>query len=318
MKETPYELLEDDQKKNLRKNNEAKMTLYNALPRKEYERVFMCKTAKEVCHTLIITYQVGNLKVYEVILENDGVVSKTTTKNKVKSLTLKANITRGQTSNNSTCQDESDEDEEINLMAKNFRKLSRKGVKNHLADNCPKPNNKAFVRVTWSNSEDGDEPRNDATCIMAIDSQEVQPNPSISNNDSNIINLQKENQELLKFSKDFSKTYKKLLQEKRAIEKEHSKFFSKVNELKLDVKKLTSNKEVIEPCQKCVELTSKVDSLKSNVSKLQDEILNLTKFKKSSIVLDDMLNCQKLSQDKEGLGSSKNDKTTSVPFHWDP
>ncbi|GJX45067.1 hypothetical protein Tco_0261743 [Tanacetum coccineum] len=59
---TPYELLEDDKKKKLGKNNEAKMTLYNALPRKEYERVFMCKTAKEVWHTLIITHQ-GNSKV---------------------------------------------------------------------------------------------------------------------------------------------------------------------------------------------------------------------------------------------------------------
>ncbi|GJY04730.1 hypothetical protein Tco_0370670 [Tanacetum coccineum] len=37
MKETLYDLLEDDQKKKLGKNNEAKMTLYNALPRKEYE-----------------------------------------------------------------------------------------------------------------------------------------------------------------------------------------------------------------------------------------------------------------------------------------
>nr|GEW47889.1 zf-CCHC domain-containing protein/DUF4219 domain-containing protein/UBN2 domain-containing protein [Tanacetum cinerariifolium] len=62
MKETPYELLKDDQKKQLGKNNEANMTLYNALPRKEYERVFMCKTAKEVWHTLIITRQ-GNSQV---------------------------------------------------------------------------------------------------------------------------------------------------------------------------------------------------------------------------------------------------------------
>ncbi|GKF35097.1 hypothetical protein Tco_0108297 [Tanacetum coccineum] len=59
MKETPYELLKDEKKKQLGKNNEAKMTLYNALPRKEYERVFLCKTAKEVWHTLIITHQ-GN------------------------------------------------------------------------------------------------------------------------------------------------------------------------------------------------------------------------------------------------------------------
>ncbi|GJV22570.1 hypothetical protein Tco_1371590 [Tanacetum coccineum] len=198
MKETPYELLEDNQKKKLGKNNEAKMTLYNTLPRKEYERVFMCKTAKEVCHILIITHQgnsqvknckidlltqecdkfsisneetidsgftrfnaimtslksakvtaieeakylatlpfdeiVRNLKVYEITLENDVVVSKTTTKDKVKYLALKAKVTRKQTSNNGDSQDGSDEniDEEeeaeaFNLLARNFRKFFHKG-----------------------------------------------------------------------------------------------------------------------------------------------------------------------------------------------
>ncbi|GKC90893.1 hypothetical protein Tco_1151542 [Tanacetum coccineum] len=62
MKEMPYELLKGVKKKQLGKNEEAKMTIYNALPRKEYERVFMCKTAKEVWYTLIITYQ-GNSQV---------------------------------------------------------------------------------------------------------------------------------------------------------------------------------------------------------------------------------------------------------------
>nr|GEU35835.1 UBN2 domain-containing protein [Tanacetum cinerariifolium] len=47
MKETPYELHQDDQKKKLGKNNKDKMSLYNAPPHKEYERVFMSKTAKE-------------------------------------------------------------------------------------------------------------------------------------------------------------------------------------------------------------------------------------------------------------------------------
>ncbi|GJT22800.1 hypothetical protein Tco_0892737 [Tanacetum coccineum] len=60
--EIPYELLKDNQKKQLGKNNEAKMTLYSALPRKEYERLFMCKTTKEVWHTLVITHQ-GNSQV---------------------------------------------------------------------------------------------------------------------------------------------------------------------------------------------------------------------------------------------------------------
>ncbi|GJV18969.1 hypothetical protein Tco_1367989 [Tanacetum coccineum] len=142
--ETPYELLKDDQKKQLNKNNEAKMTLYNALPRKEYERVFMCKTAKERAKvttveeakdlaTLPLNELIDNLKVYEMILENDGIASKTT-KEKVKSLALKAKVIREQTSDDSDSQGGSDEDvdeeevEAFNLMARNFR-LGTKEVK---------------------------------------------------------------------------------------------------------------------------------------------------------------------------------------------
>nr|GEV69110.1 hypothetical protein [Tanacetum cinerariifolium] len=226
-----YGILKDTEKKQLGKNEEAKMTIYNALPRKE-ANVKAIKEAKDLA-TLHLDELTGNLKVYEMVLDNDGVASKTT-KEKFNSLALKAKVDRKQTSDNNTCQDESVEDEEINLMAKNFRKFSRKGVKvydkfdkcqvkgkgcensrrerecynrgnkDHLASKCLKPNNKAFLGVTWSDSEDDDETRNDATCLMAIDSQEEQPNPSISN----IINLQKENEELLKFSKIFQQRMK--------------------------------------------------------------------------------------------------------------
>ncbi|GJX52390.1 zf-CCHC domain-containing protein [Tanacetum coccineum] len=50
----------DDLKKKLAKNNEAKMVIYNALPRKEYERIFMCQTIKEIWDTLLITHQGNN------------------------------------------------------------------------------------------------------------------------------------------------------------------------------------------------------------------------------------------------------------------
>ncbi|GJT66093.1 hypothetical protein Tco_1017573 [Tanacetum coccineum] len=56
----PFEKQSDDLKKNLAKNNEAKMVIYNALPRKEYERIFMCNTAKEIWKTLLITHQGNN------------------------------------------------------------------------------------------------------------------------------------------------------------------------------------------------------------------------------------------------------------------
>nr|GEW76802.1 hypothetical protein [Tanacetum cinerariifolium] len=92
-------------------------------------KVTAIEEAKDLA-TLPLEELIENLKVYEMVLDNDGVASKTT-KEKVNSLALKAKVTRKQTSDNSTCQDESDEDEEINLMAKNFRKFSQKGVKVH-------------------------------------------------------------------------------------------------------------------------------------------------------------------------------------------
>ncbi|GJS15183.1 hypothetical protein Tco_0409655 [Tanacetum coccineum] len=58
----PYEKLKEIHKKMISKNDEAKMVLYNALPKKEYERIFMCKTAKDVWNSLIITHQ-GNKQV---------------------------------------------------------------------------------------------------------------------------------------------------------------------------------------------------------------------------------------------------------------
>ncbi|GKD18494.1 hypothetical protein Tco_1207652 [Tanacetum coccineum] len=225
----------------------------HALPLKWRAKVTAIEEAKDLA-TLAHDELIRNLKVFEMVLDNDGVGYKTT-KEKSKPIALKGNITRDQTSNNSTCQDESNKDEEINLMVKNFGKLSRKGVKvhnkfdickvkikggeslrrkrecynfgnkNHLDDNYTKPNNKALVGVTWSDSEDDDKTQNDETCLISIDSQEVQPNPSTSNNDSNISNLQKENQELLKFTKDFSKTYEKLLQEKTCSRKGTFKAF---------------------------------------------------------------------------------------------
>ncbi|GJR08552.1 retrovirus-related pol polyprotein from transposon TNT 1-94 [Tanacetum coccineum] len=272
-------------------------------------------------------------KVYKMILENDGVASKTT-KEKVYSLALKAKVTREQTSEDSDSQGGSDEDvdEAFNLMARNFYKIFHKGNRfgrgnrfgnyanrfgrgrensfqnkggessrqrrgcyncredGHFISECPKPKeNKAFVERAWSDSEGGDEPQNDATCLMAIDAQEVQTKPSTSNNDLDIIELQKENEELLRFNKDFTKTFEKLLNEKQSLESDKSKLLSKINNLEINVKKHTNNKEVVKTCKRCDVLTQEVDSLKFNVSKLQDEALNFSKYKKSSLVLEDML-----------------------------
>ncbi|GKD50267.1 hypothetical protein Tco_1279243 [Tanacetum coccineum] len=46
----------------LSKNDEAKMVLSNALPKNEYERIFMCDTAQNIWDSLITTHQ-GNKQV---------------------------------------------------------------------------------------------------------------------------------------------------------------------------------------------------------------------------------------------------------------
>nr|GEU47379.1 zf-CCHC domain-containing protein/DUF4219 domain-containing protein/UBN2 domain-containing protein [Tanacetum cinerariifolium] len=57
-----FEEQSDDLKKKLAKNNEVKMILYNALPKKEHERIFMCKMAKDIWQSLLITHQ-GNSQI---------------------------------------------------------------------------------------------------------------------------------------------------------------------------------------------------------------------------------------------------------------
>nr|GFC64499.1 hypothetical protein [Tanacetum cinerariifolium] len=79
----------------------------------------------------------------------------------------------------------------------------------HFIGEFPKPKeNKAIASEAWSDSEDDNEPQKDATCLMAVDSQEVNPKPSIYSNNLYLNGLQQENEELLKFNKDITKLLK--------------------------------------------------------------------------------------------------------------
>ncbi|GKC90356.1 hypothetical protein Tco_1151005 [Tanacetum coccineum] len=160
---------------------------------------------------------IGNLKVYEMILENDGVVSKTT-KEKVKSLAFIAKVTKEQTSDDSDSQGGSDEYVEINSATRLI------DLEEAVVMVLGTKELKAQDKVS-------DEPQNEATCLLAVDSQEVQPKPSTYNNIIDLFDLQKENEELLRFNKDFTKTFEKLLKEKRSLESEKSKLLSKINDL---------------------------------------------------------------------------------------
>ncbi|GJV05175.1 putative reverse transcriptase domain-containing protein [Tanacetum coccineum] len=302
MKETPYELLKEDQKKQLRKNNKAKMTLYNALPRnsqvknckidlltKEYEK-FSISNKKTID---------GGFTRFNAIMTSfksldPDYSSKNHVRNFLRTLPLKwrAKVTAIEEAKDLATLplDELIGNLKVNEMVLHNDDIASKTIKEKTKSLAIK--SKVTREQTSDDSdsqggsdEDVDEEKAEAFNLMARNFRKFFCKGNRFGNGANRFGRGRRN--------------------------------SKVNELELEVKKLARSKEVIEPCQKCVELTQKVDSLKSNVSKLQDEALNFSKFKRSSIVLDDMLSRQKLSQDREGLGFSKFDKATSVCLKCD-
>ncbi|GKB94951.1 hypothetical protein Tco_0981088 [Tanacetum coccineum] len=144
MKETPYKILKDEQKKKLGKNNEAKMTLYNALPRKEYELIFSLKNTRSsqspMKKLLISGFTrfnaiVTSLKSLDLDYSSKNHVRKClhalSLKWRAKILKLKSLGNKLVTSDSQGGSDEDiDEEEEakaFNLMARNFRKFFSKG-----------------------------------------------------------------------------------------------------------------------------------------------------------------------------------------------
>ncbi|GJU58001.1 zf-CCHC domain-containing protein [Tanacetum coccineum] len=337
----PFEKQSDDLKKRLAKNNEAKMVIYNALPRKEYERIFMCNTAKEIWKTLLITHQdsafarfntiitslkaldegyssknyvrkflralhpkwrakvtaieeskdltslsldelIGNLKVHEMIIKKDSEIVKA--KVERKSLALKAR---------KESNDEYD------------RKCFRCGDPNHLIGECPKPpkdkNQKAFFEGSSSDSgEEDDEKVKNETCLVAQASSEVCFESSYFSDENSSIDdlvLDNEYDKLCKISLKIITKNKRLKAARTSLEKE-------ISILKEKVSTLEKNKGVDLECVKC-------HMLKIENEKLKEEALKLTKIEKSIHCLNEMLNNQKPSKEKLGLGFNSFEASSS-------
>ncbi|GJY86996.1 hypothetical protein Tco_0501022, partial [Tanacetum coccineum] len=174
----PFDKQNDDLKKKLAKNNEAKIEIYIALPRKEYERIFMCKTAKEIWDTLLITHQeskdltslsldelIGNLKVYEVIIKKDSEMVKGKRKQN-RSLAFKA---KKESSDEDSSTSDSDV-EEYAMAVKEFKKFFKRRGRF-----SPRSNNQRdFIGGAWSDSgEDEEEKGKNETCLVAQASNEI-------------------------------------------------------------------------------------------------------------------------------------------------
>ncbi|GKC32022.1 hypothetical protein Tco_1039316, partial [Tanacetum coccineum] len=281
----PFEKQNDDLKKRLAKNNEAKMVIYNALPRKEYERIFICNTAKEIWKTLIITHKGNNqvkdnkidllVRQYEqfIISEDESIHSAFARFNTIIT-SLKA-LDEGYSSKNYvrkflraphpkwrakvTAIEKSKDLTSLSLdeLIRNLKvheMIIKKDseivkAKDHLIGDCPKPpkdkNQRAFVGGSWSDSGEEDDEK----------------------------------------AKD-----EMCLMDQASSEKRLSK--------------LERNKGVDLECTTC-------QTLKIDNEKLKEEALNLTQFQKSTRSLNEMLGLQKPSGDKSGLGFNSFEASTS-------
>ncbi|GJR17363.1 retrovirus-related pol polyprotein from transposon TNT 1-94 [Tanacetum coccineum] len=188
---------------------------------------------------------------------------------------------------------------------KSDRKCFRCGDANHLIGECPKPprdkNQRAFVGGSWSDSsEEDDEKVNNEACLVAQTPNEVCSESSyFSDENSSIDDLALDNEydKLCKMSLKIITKNKILKATRNSLEKE-------IRELKDKLSTLEKNKRVDLECTFC-------QSLKIKNEKLKEESIRLNRFEKSTHCLNEMLNNQKLSSDKLGLGFNSFEASSS-------
>ncbi|GJV81977.1 zf-CCHC domain-containing protein [Tanacetum coccineum] len=275
---------------------------------------------------------IGNLKVYEMIIKKDSKIVKA--KVERKSLALKAK----KESSDEECSTSGSEDEEYAMAVRDFKKFFKRrgrfvrqprndkktfqrsrddkngkserkcfrcGDPNHLIGECPKPprdkNQRAFVGGSWSDSgEEDDEKIQDETCLVAQAPNEVCSESSyFSDENSSIDDLALDNEydKLCKMSLKIITKNKRLKSIRNSLENE-------LRELKDKLSILEKNKGVDLDCAKC-------HTLKIENEKLKEESTRLNKFKKSTHCLNEMLNNQKPSGDKLGLGFNSFEASSS-------
>ncbi|GJR23900.1 hypothetical protein Tco_0972427 [Tanacetum coccineum] len=188
---------------------------------------------------------------------------------------------------------------------KSDRKLFRCSDPNHLIGDCPKPtrnkDQKAFIGGSWSDSKNNVEDKtNNETCLMAQSLNEVTLKSSYySDNASSLDNhtMKIEYDSLCEISLKIINKNKPLKTKRDLLEKE-------VLELNEKIKKLERSKEIDIAYKSCQEL-------KLENAKLKETQVKFVKFDKSANSLREMLNNQKSSSCKIGLGFDSSKALTS-------
>ncbi|GJX11874.1 zf-CCHC domain-containing protein [Tanacetum coccineum] len=290
----PFHKQNDDLKKKLAKNNEAKMRHHP-----KWRQKFTVTAIEESKNltTLSLDELIGNLKVYEEVTKKDSETVKSK-REQSRSIALKV---RKESSDDDSSTSES-EDEEYAMAVRDFKKFFKRqgrfvrqpheerksfqrnkdnkngkgerkcfkcGDQNHLIGECLKllkyQNKKAFVRGSWSDSdEDEEEKTKDEKCLMAKASNEVLSETEYFSDDQSSLDendLDSEYSRLCKIGQKIMAKNKTLKQAKIELENE-------ALELKNKLYRMKKGKEVNEECKLCQDLKFENEKLRKEISRL--------------------------------------------------
>ncbi|GKC19359.1 hypothetical protein Tco_1021509, partial [Tanacetum coccineum] len=215
--------------------------LLRVLPTKWHPKVTTIKESKDLS-TLHLDELIGNLKVYEVVLEKDLEISKSKKEN-YKSLALKARKVLSEEEETSSDSD----DEEYATAVRDFKKFFRRKGKfvrrfrKVKEDKKEKDDRRCF-------NDSGDDCKKEEICLMALDNNEVlSDTPYYSSSSLDNESWENEYDKLCKITLRIINKDKQLKAKNEVLKREAC-------ELKAKVEQLERNKEIGLECESCVDL----------------------------------------------------------------
>ncbi|GKC92165.1 hypothetical protein Tco_1157607, partial [Tanacetum coccineum] len=246
--------------------------------------------------SLALVELIGNLKVQEVVMEKDSEIYRGK-KERVKSIALKA---KKESSDDETLTSGSD-DEEYDMAVRNFKKFFRRKGK---FVRQPREEQKSFRHRDEKKGKSGrkcfrcDDPNHligdsQSSNEVTLNSFYYSDSAFSLNNDT----MQIEYDSLREISL-------KIINKNKTLKTKRDLLENEVLELNEKIKKLERSKEIDIACKSCQEL-------KSENARLKETQVKFVKFDKSANSLREMLNNQKSSSCKIGLGIDSSKASTS-------
>ncbi|GJY95851.1 retrovirus-related pol polyprotein from transposon TNT 1-94 [Tanacetum coccineum] len=215
--------------------------------------------------------------VYEVVLEKD-LESAKNKKEKYKSLALKAR----QVLSDEDASSSDSNDEEYAMAVRDFKKFFRRRGK---FIRQPYDDKKNFRKVKEDKKEDRSGDDKEENFLMAHENEVLSDTPYYSSSSLDNDSRQNEYDKLCKISLRIINKNKHLKAKNELLKRNY-------NELKIKLELLEKNKDISNKCDVCDKLDIEINSLK----------LKLASFENSSSSLQKMVEIQKPSKDKCGLG----------------